>query len=178
MNLPRHTWHRLTFLYLELFRGVPVKKIILYDLLSLPLAAHEEDGAVVDNAGVAEVLAPSLAQGGHLSPPGLHLWFQRFIFHCQITRHTLVSMMSLLCFLERKSSHDQICSGIFICYLAITQNTKLQNREIGDNLKSQPHLPSVRLKNPLKCFTFIIREIQGAFFTGTPPKSSKYKKLI
>ena len=104
---------------------------------------------------MAEVLAPSLAQGGHLSPPGLHLWFQRFIFHCQITRHTLVSMMSLLCFLERKSSHDQICSGIFICYLAITQNTKPQNKEIGDNLKAQPHLPSVLLKKPLNIFTFI-----------------------
>ena len=42
-------------------------------------------------------------------------------------------------------------------YFAITQNTKLQRKShCRDNLKY--HLPSVRLKKPLKICTFILQE--------------------
>ena len=58
-------------------------RIIRSNLLPLPLATHEKNGPIVDNAGVAQVLPLPLAQGGNLTPPEVKLYYSTFW-----TKHT------------------------------------------------------------------------------------------
>ena len=58
-------------------------RIIRSNLLPLPLATHEKNGPIVDNAGVAQVLPLALAQGGNLTPPEVRLYYSTFW-----TKHT------------------------------------------------------------------------------------------